>query len=186
MNKLKIECRLVRRSPGESVSIERPAIQIDVEVKLFFFGDNRGVEPCCGSQLIPAVVELVRVGGEILRSRIRRTGNVVEHRLGKTRLDGDIDGGEVDARPVRAERDVRGLGVEPEIEFMPRIVGELRIAGLRAQAAAHDDDALREFGEVRIDGDRKRNVGQRAGGIDRDLVRMRVNLPNQKVCGIFL
>src|SRR5450631_4109827 len=59
--------------------------------------------------------------------------------------------------------------------------GELGIVSLRIQAAAHDDEPLREFREARIDADRQRDVGQRPSGIDRYLMGMCMNLPNQKM-----
>src|SRR5579875_1562055 len=62
----------------------------------------------------------------------------------------------------------------------------LRVARLRRQASSHDDDALRQFGEVRIDRERQSDVGQGTGSIKGDLVRVRVYLPYQKVRSIFL
>ena len=104
-------------------------------------------------------------------------------RLGELRFDGDVDGGEVDAREGRAQDDVRSLGVEPEVELVARIVDVLGVVGLWVEAAAHDDDALRELGEVRIDCDGERDVGERAAGVDADLVRVRVHLADEEVCG---
>ena len=54
------------------------------------------------------------------------------------------------------------------------------------EAAAHEHDALRERGEFGIDGDGERDVGQRAGGIDGDLVRMRAHLANEEVRRVFI
>ena len=59
-------------------------------------------------------------------------------------------------------------------------------AGLRIEAAAHDDDAFGERGEFRIDGDGERDVGERAGGVDGDLVRMRAHLADEEVRGVFV
>ena len=78
-----------------------------------------------------------------------------------------------------------GFGVEPEVELVPRIGGKLGVARLRAEAAAHDDDTLRHLGEVRIDRNGERNICERAGGVDRYLMRMRVDLANEKVRGVF-
>jgi len=85
---------------------------------------------------------------------------------------------------LRAKRDVSGLGIEPEVELVPGIVGELRIARLWTQAAAHDHDALREFGECGSIEIAKRNIRERASGVDRNLMRMRMNLTNEKVRSI--
>ncbi len=40
--------------------------------------------------------------------------------------------------------------------------GELGVVGLGVEAAAHEDDALGELGEVGIDGEGERDVGERA------------------------
>ena len=50
-----------------------------------------------------------------------------------------------------AQDDVRGFGVEPEIEFVAGAGGEFGVVGLGVEAAAHEDDALRERGEIGID-----------------------------------
>ena len=113
-------------------------------------------------------------------------GDLVEHGLGELGLDGDVDVGEVDARPGGAEGDVGGFGVEPEVELVARMGGELGVVGLRVEAAAHDDDALGELGEVGIDGEGERDVGERAGGVDGDLVRVRVDLADEEVGGVFV
>ena len=110
----------------------------------------------------------------------------VEHRLRERRLDGDIDRGHIDARPIGAQHDVRGLGIEPEVEFVARVGGELRIVGLRIEAAAHEHNAFGERGKLRIDGDGQRDVGQRPGGVDRHLVRMRAHLADEEVRGVFV
>ena len=57
---------------------------------------------------------------------------------------------------------MRGLGIEPEVELVPRAGGELGIVGLRIEAAAHEHDALGERGEFGIDGNGERDVGHTA------------------------
>ena len=61
----------------------------------------RGVEPGAGGELIPEVVAVLAPGGDVARGGRRRLGDVIEHLLGERRLDRDVDGGDVDARPVR-------------------------------------------------------------------------------------
>ncbi len=85
-----------------------------------------------------------------------------------------------------AQHDVRRLGIEPEIEFMPRAVREFRIVGLRIEASAHHHNPLCQFRKLRIDRDGQRDVRQRAGCVDRHLVRMRAHLPNQKMRGVLV
>ena len=53
MNKLKIERRLVRLSPRERISVERPATEIHVDVELLLFGNDCGIEPRRGGELVP-------------------------------------------------------------------------------------------------------------------------------------
>ena len=47
-------------------------------------------------------------------------------------------------------------------------------------------DALRQLGEVRIDGQRQGNVGQRTQGADGHLVRMGMHLRDQEVGSILV
>jgi hypothetical protein len=54
------------------------------------------------------------------------------------------------------------------------------------EASAHDGDAGGELGEVRIDGEGEGDVGERAGGVDGDLVGMRVDLANEEVSGVLV
>ncbi len=69
---------------------------------------------------------------------------------------------------------------------MARAGGEFRIGGLRIKAPAHEINALRQLGEMGIDGQRKSDVGERAQGADGHLVRMRVHLRDEKVGGILV
>ncbi len=82
--------------------------------------------------------------------------------------------------------DVRGLGIEPEVELVARVGGELRIGGLRIETAAHEHDALGQRRELRVDGNSQRDVGQRPGSIDGDLVWMRAHLANEEVRSVFV
>ena len=75
--------------------------------------------------------------------------------LGELGFDGDVDGGEVDAGPGRAEDDVGGFGIEPEVELVAGMGGELGVGGVRRETAAHDGDALRS---ARRSGDRWRSA----------------------------
>jgi hypothetical protein len=85
-----------------------------------------------------------------------------------------------------AQHDVRASGSNQKLNSWRGLGGELRIVGLRIQAAAHHHDALGQRGKLRIDGDGERNVGQRSGGVDRHLVRMRVHLADEEVRGVFV
>ena len=80
---------------------------------------------------------------------------------------------------------MRGLGIEPEIELVARVC-RLGIVSLRIQAAAHDHNSFRERGELGIDRDGQRDVGQRPCGVDGHLVRMRSHLANEKVRSVFV
>ncbi len=145
-----------------------------------------GSSHAAAGEFVPEVVELAGVFGEILRGGVGGFGDVGEHLFGELGLDGDVDGGEIDAGPGGTEGDVGGLGVEPEVELVADVVDELGVVGGGVEAAAHDDDALGEFGEVGIDGDGERDVGERAGGVDSDLVRMGVDLPDEEVGGVLV
>ena len=78
-----------------------------------------------------------------------------------------------------------GFGVEPEVEFVARAFGEFRVGGLGIEAAAHDDDALGELGELRIGADGEGDVGHGSGGEDGDLMRMGVDLADEEMDGVF-
>jgi hypothetical protein len=80
---------------------------------------------------------------------------------------------------------VGGFGVEPEVEFVAGAFGELRVGGLGVEAAAHDDDPLGEGGEFGVDAESEGDVGERAGGVDGDLVRVGVDLADEEVDGVF-
>src|SRR5580692_9093337 len=80
---------------------------------------------------------------------------------------------------------MRSFRIEPEVEFASRTVDELCITGLRAQAATHDNDASRKLREVRVDRYGESYIGQRTSRIDCHIMRMGVNLSNQKMSGIF-
>ena len=102
------------------------------------------------------------------------------------RLDRNVGRRADDFLPRRAQNDFRRFRIEPEIEFVPRIVQKFRIVGLRTQAAAHEDEFLRQFRELRIERNRQREVGHRPALIDRDLMRILVHHANQKMRRIFV
>ena len=160
--------------------------QVDIHIHVAGFGDDAGIKPRSGGQLVPQVVAILRPACNIASGRIVRFRNCVEHFLGEHRLDRNVHGRQIDPRPMRAQHDVRGLGVEPEIEFVARVAGEFGIVGARVQAATHDDDTLRQLGEVRIDRQRERDIRQRTGGVNRHLMRVRANLTDQEVRGVFV
>ena len=83
------------------------------------------------------------------------------------------------------QHNVRGLGIEPEVEFVAR-VGGFDIVCLRIEAAAHNQDAFSQRRELRIDRDSQRNVCQRPGGVNRNLMRMRAHLTDEKVSRVFI
>src|ERR1019366_5289271 len=75
----------------------------------------------------------------------------------------------------RAEDDVGGFGIEPEVELVAGMGGELGVIGAGGEASAHDGDAGGELGEVRIDGEGEGDVGERAR-------RSIMNLPARPAC----
>ena len=81
---------------------------------------------------------------------------------------------------------MRGFRIEPEVEFVARIVGELRIVGLRIQAASHEDQFLGQRGELGIQRNRQREVGHGGALIDGDFVRILVHHPHQEVRRVFV
>lgn len=140
-------------APGEGVAVAGAVAQVNIHVEELFAGDDGGVEPGAGGQLVPQVVAALAPGGDVARGGRVGRGDLVKHLLGEGRLDGDIDGGGVDAGPVGAQDDVRGLGIEPEVELVARVAGKLRVVAVRGEAAAHEHNALGERGELRVNGD---------------------------------
>ena len=185
MNKLKIERGLIRCGPRKRISIERPAIEVYVDVKFLLFGDDRRIEPGCGSQLVPQVVKLAlcmwrdtsQQGSASGRSR--RASALVKPVLMEMSTVVRSMRGQCARRVMCA-----ASGSNQKLNSCRGLLANSGSLGLRIEAAAHDDNALRKLREVRIDRDRQRNIGQRTGGVDRHLMRMRVNLANQKVSGI--
>ena len=91
-----------------------------------------------------------------------------------------------DFLPRRAQHDFRRLRIEPEIEFVPRIVQEFGIVGLRTQASTHEDEFLRQFRKLRIERNGQREVGHRPAFVDRHFVRILVHHADQKMRGILV
>ncbi len=82
---------------------------------------------------------------------------------------------------MRAQRHASRLRIEPEIEFVARAGREFRIIGVRIEASPHDDETLRQLGEMRVERHGKRNIGQGPRRVNGHLVGMGMDLPNQKM-----
>jgi hypothetical protein len=185
MNEVNGDVRLELRGPGEGIAIGGAVIDVDIHVELLFTGDEGGVDPGAGGELVPHVIAVLAPGGNIARCGGVGAGDLVEHLLGEGRLDGDVDGGDVDARPVGLKDDVGSLGVEPEVELVARGGGEFGIVGLWVEAATHEDNSIGESGESGVDGDGQGNVGEGASGEDGDLMGMGVDLTDEEVGSVF-
>jgi len=85
----------------------------------------------------------------------------------------------------RAQNNVRRFGIEPEIEFMARIIHELGVAGVWADAPAHKDKSLCQFCKVRNDRDSEGQIGHRTALVNRDLAGVPVNHANEEVRCVF-
>ena len=142
------EAGLIAFGPDESVAIASGVGDVDVHVDGFLFGDEGGVDPGKGGEFVP---EIFFVGpfGDVLGGGRFGFGDLLDHGFGKPGFDGDIDSGYGDFLPRRAQRNVNGFGIPPEIEF-----AAIRLAPahgqVRGNTAAHDDEFLSEFGKVWI------------------------------------
>ena len=76
-----------------------------------------------------------------------------------------------------------------------RVPPEIKLAAIfrlpllrydRGDASAHDHEFLREFGNLRIEAQGLREVGERAAGVYRYLVRILVDHANDEVGGVFV
>ena len=56
---------------------------------------------------------------------------------------------------------------------------------MRIEAAAHDDQSLRQFGEMRVERNGEGDIGQRPRGIYGHLVRVGVHLPYHEMRRVF-
>lgn len=170
--------------PGEGVAVGGAGVGARVEVKFFGARDDGRVEPGDGGEFVPHVF-LVGVFGDVLSGGRVGLGDLGDHLFGEASFDGDVDGRVCDFGPGRMENGVSGFGVHPEIEFAAGIEAEFGIGGLRIDAAAHDDELLGEFGEVRVDCDGEREIGERASGVDGDLMRVEMNHADHEVRCVF-
>ena len=91
-----------------------------------FFGDDRGIQPRTRFELVPHIRAPLAPRGDIARRRRLRLRDRVEHLLRERRLHGNVLGRHFNARPVGMQHNVRGFGIEPEVEFVARVGRELR------------------------------------------------------------
>ncbi len=185
MNEADGDIRLELCVPGEGIAIGGSVVNVDIHIELLFTGDEGGVEPGAGCELVPHVVTVLAPGGDIAGCGRAGAGDLVEHLLGEGHLDGDVDGGDVDARPAGLKDDVGGLGVKPEVELVARGGGEFGVVRLGIETAAHEDDALGQSREAGVDGDGEGNVGEGTSGENGDLMGMGVDLSDEEVGSVF-
>ena len=181
------EGRLVGGSPGEGVAVVGAVGGVDVHVEDLLFGDDRGIEPGGGGELVPEVVELVGVVGDVLR------------------------GGRVWRSAISASICL----VNWVLMEMSTVVRSMRGQGARRTmwAASGSNQKLNSWrgwvansgssvwglrlppmmtmpwvssAKCGIDGDGERDVGERAGGVDGDLLGMGVDLADEEVGGVFV
>src|SRR6266581_4597891 len=140
-DRLGVGVRWVSDAPGERVAVFRAVVKIHAHVASFTSSDDAGIDPCGGGNLVPHDVGA--------RSQHGETGDVagegssggfdlLDHCGSHLRLDRNIGGRADDFLPGRAQHDRRRFGIEPEIEFVARIVHKLGIVTCRAQASAHE------------------------------------------------
>ena len=84
------------------------------------------------------------------------------------------------------QNNVRGLRIEPDVEFVPRTIDELGIVGSRVEACTHEHELFGQAGKFRIDRDSERQVGHGAAGVNCDLVRILADHAHQEVHSIFI
>ena len=80
---------------------------------------------------------------------------------------------------------MRRFRIEPDVEFVPGSVDELGVGSLRIQTGAHEDHLFRKPGKFGIDRDGQRQVGHRAAGVNRYLIRIFTDHADQKVRCVF-
>jgi len=159
-------------------------IELDVDVEFLPLGDDGGIEPGDGGELVPEIVGF-GVFGDVLRRGRWTFADLFDQRFFHARFHGDVHGGEDEARPASVEDGTGGFRIHPEIEFALGRERKFGIVGLRIDAAAHDDEFFGEFGEVGIEGNGQGEVGHRAGGVDGDVVWIFIDHAHEKVCGVF-
>ena len=82
--------------------------------------------------------------------------NMLDHFRGKARFDRDVGRCTDDFLPRRAQNEMGGFRIEPEVELVPGIVGKLRILALWIETAAHEYQLLSQLRKLRIDGNGER------------------------------
>src|SRR5208283_3905195 len=98
-------------------------------------------------------------------------GDLGDQFLGHAGFYGNVHGGDGDSVPGRGKDHVHGFGVPPEIKFTA-IFRDPILGDDGGDAAAHDDEFLREIGNLGIEADGLSDVRQRAAGVDGDFVRI--------------
>ena len=86
--------------------------------------------------------------------------------------------------PGGAQNNRGRLRIEPEIEFVARIVLKFWIVTPRADATSHKNEFLGEFRKPRIERNGKREVGHRRTFVNRHFVGIFVNHAEDKVSRI--
>src|SRR5215469_5596018 len=114
------DLRLVGFRPAQRVSKSRAVIEVDIEITGVFGGNQSWFQPSQSRDLVPQIVVLPADPG--ISADVTRGGSIgfldlVDQVLGEASLDRNVDGGAHDLFPRCPQRDVRGLGIEPEIEF---------------------------------------------------------------------
>src|SRR5580700_5498036 len=175
---------LLAGGPGERVAVRSSVVDVHIDVKLLPFSDETWVEPCDGGEFVPEIIRF-RVFRDVLRGGSGALGDLRDQALLHARLDGNIHGGEDHARPVRVEHGMRGFRIHPEIEFAPWTEVEFRVVRIGINAAAHDDQLLRELGEVRVQSDGQGEVGHGSGSVDGDFVGELMNHPDHEMRSVF-
>ena len=105
---------------GQRIAVARAVAQVDVHIDKLLLCDDGPIEPRAGRKFIPKVVAILTPRRDVPRRGRLRFRNLIQRLLRERRLDRDVHGRQVDARPRGAQDNMRGLRIEPEIEFMPR------------------------------------------------------------------
>src|SRR5581483_994347 len=127
----------------------------------------------------------LRVFSNVLCDRRLHLRNILQHLCSQLCLYRNIDSCRDNGRPRRAQHDVRGLRIKPEIEFAPRIVHDLRIFALRIQAPAHEHQSIAQLRKMWIETERERQVCHWAALVDGHFVRMFMNHPHKEMRSVF-
>src|SRR5581483_1663795 len=164
-------------------------IEIDAHITSVVAGDEAGIDQGGGSQFVPHNVGAGGEHGE-LRDVTRNRGagglDLLDQSSGHFHFDGNIGRGADNLVPRSAQDDGGCLGIEPEIEFMARIVEKLRIVAVGADASTHKDEIFREVRELRINRDGKREIGHWATFVNCDLMGILMDHPDDEMRSVFL